>query len=101
VLVKAYSKRRKKASKKEEERLGVVSGFLCRACLFIYFCSGLRALYTLDSLSRFLSLPLSLYLTYKQADFRQQQAKKKKKKMMMKTKRKGGMQEEEYGRNRR
>jgi hypothetical protein len=50
VLQRAYSKRRwrtirKKANKKEEERLSGLR-VLCRACLFIYFCSGSRARYT-------------------------------------------------------
>lgn len=81
VLGKAYSKRRwrtirerERENERERERetrcgLRVLS---C-ACLFIYFCSGLCALYTLDSLSRFPSPSL----IYKQTDFRQQQAKEK------------------------
>lgn len=72
VLGKAYSKRRwrtireretEKTNKKEKERDSVWSdGFLSCACLFIYFCSGLCALYTLDSLS------LSLSFSYIQTD---------------------------------
>ena len=41
----------------------MISGFLCCVCLFIYFCSGLRALYTLDSL--FLSFSSRFLLSYK------------------------------------
>lgn len=67
VLMKAYSKRRrktmrKKTSKTKEESLGDFR-ILCCVCLFIYFCSGLRALYTLNSLflSFFLSLSSFIY----------------------------------------
>ncbi len=61
--------------------------------VYLFLLWVARALYTLDGLSRFLSLSH----TNRQTDFRQQQAKKKKK--TIKTKRKRKMQEEEYGRN--
>ncbi len=95
VILRAYSKRtwrtiRKQASKKEEERLGDPR-VLCRACLFIYFCSGLRVRITHVGWA---VSSLFFSYTYKQADLRQHQTKKKKKRERQREK-----QEEEYGRN--
>ena len=83
VLKSVYSKQRwrtireRKRARKRKRDL-VVSRALCRARLFIYFCSGVaraRARYT-----RWIVSLASLFFlfTYTQADFRQHQTKKKK-----------------------
>lgn len=64
---------RKKANKKEKERLGSLR-VLCRACLFIYFCSGLCARYTRWMVS------LALFLVYTEAGRFQAAAGKEKEK---------------------
>ncbi len=62
VLVRAYSKRRwrtirKKASKEEEKRLDDgLRVFVSRVPVYLFLLWVARALYTLDGLSRFLSL---------------------------------------------
>lgn len=81
---------RKKTNKKEKERLGSLR-VLCRACLFIYFCSGLCAHYTRWMVS------LALFLSYTQTGRFQAAAGKEKKDEYKDEERK--IQKEEYGRN--
>ena len=87
--------RENEQERERETRCGL--RVLSCACLFIYFCSGLCALYTLDGLSRFPSLSLSRLYTNRQISGSSRPRKKKMR--MKKTKRKRELQEGEYGRN--
>lgn len=72
-------------------------GFVSRVPVYLFLLWVARALYTLDGLSRFLFLTVSV--SHIQTGRFQAAAGQEKKTKTMKTKRKKEMQEEEYGRN--